>query len=242
MNQLFAFLFLASICAVIGGAIYLLYTIIRKRTGNRRRIVLFIVGAVGVCAISGVLFANTLTPEQIAAKEQRQAEDRVARAQEEAKKEAAKQQAIADKKAAEQKAAAEEKQKRDRLSKSVVNEHDVHAINGAIPSTIRETEADPRVNSVRIMADHQTKEIMISLLVDPSTNKDTALEIGDNLVRLFASNVAAYGGSFDRPSGESYGGLVYTYTLSVAIAYPQTVMDRDQWLYDQQLTPGKVIK
>lgn len=242
MNQLFAFLFLASICAVIGGTIYLLYTIIRKRTGNRRRIVLFIVGAVGVCAISGVLFANTLTPEQIAAKEQRQAEDRVARAKEEAKKEAAKQQAIADKKAAEQKAAAEEKQKRDRLSKSVVNEHDVHAINGAIPSTIRETEADPRVNSVRIMADHQTKEIMISLLVDPSTNKDTALEIGDNLVRLFASNVVAYGGSFDRPSGESYGGLVYTYTLSVAIAYPQTVMDRDQWLYDQQLTPGKVIK
>lgn len=242
MNQLFAFLFLASICAVIGGTIYLLYTIIRKWTGNRRRIVLFIVGAVGVCAISGVLFANTLTPEQIAAKEQRQAEDRVARAQEEAKKEAAKQQAIADKKAAEQKAAAEEKQKRDRLSKSVVNEHDVHAINGAIPSTIRETEADPRVNSVRIMADHQTKEIMISLLVDPSTNKDTALEIGDNLVRLFASNVVAYGGSFDRPSGESYGGLVYTYTLSVAIAYPQTVMDRDQWLYDQQLTPGKVIK
>lgn len=242
MNQLFAFLFLASICAVIGGTIYLLYTIIRKRTGNRRRIVLFIVSAVGVCAISGGLFANTLTPEQIAAKEQRQAEDRVARAQEEAKKEAAKQQAIADKKAAEQKAAAEEKQKRDRLSKSVVNEHDVHAINGAIPSTIRETEADPRVNSVRIMADHQTKEIMISLLVDPSTNKDTALEIGDNLVRLFASNVVAYGGSFDRPSGESYGGLVYTYTLSVAIAYPQTVMDRDQWLYDQQLTPGKVIK
>nr|DAJ71747.1 MAG TPA: Cytadhesin P30/P32 [Caudoviricetes sp.] len=242
MNQLFAFLFLASICAVIGGTIYLLYTIIRKRTGNRRRIVLFIVGAVGVCAISGVLFANTLTPEQIAAKEQRQAEDRVARAQEEAKKEAAKQQAIADKKAAEQKAAAEEKQKRDRLSKSVVNEQDVHAINGAIPGTIRETEADPRVNSVRIMADHQTKEIMISLLVEPTTDKDTALEIADNLVKLFASNVAAYGGSFDRPSGESYGGLVYTYTLSVAIAYPQTVMDRDQWLYDQQLTPGKVIK
>lgn len=242
MNQLFAFLFLASICAVIGGTIYLLYTIIRKRTGNRRRIVLFIVGAVGVCAISGVLFANTLTPEQIAAKEQRQAEDRVARAQEEAKKEAAKQQVIADKKAAEQKAAAEEKQKRDRLSKSVVNERDAHAIDGAVPSTIRETEADPRVNSVRIMALHQSKEIMITLLVEPSTDKDTALEIADNLVKLFVSNVAAYGGSFDRPSGESYGGLVYTYTLSVAIAYPQTVMDRDQWLYDQQLTPGKVIK
>lgn len=238
MNQLFAFLFLASICAVIGGTIYLLYTIIRKRIGNRHRIVLFIVSAVGVCAISGVLFANTLTPEQIAAKEQRQAEDRAAREQEEA----AKQQAIADKKAAEQKAAAEEKQKRDRLSKSVVNEHDAHAINGAIPGTIRETEADPRVNSVRIMADHQTKEIMISLLVDPPTNKDTALEIGDNLVKLFASNVAAYGGSFDRPSGESYGGLVYTYTLSVAIAYPQTAGDREQWIYDQRLTPGKVIK
>lgn len=238
MNQLFAFLFLASICAVIGGTIYLLYTIIRKRIGNRRRIVLFIAGAVGVCAISGVLFANTLTPEQIAAKEQRQAEDRAAREQEEA----AKQQAIADKKAAEQKAAAEEKQKRDRLSKSVVNERDAHAIDGAVPSTIRETEADPRVNSVRIMADHQTKEIMISLLVDPTTNKGTALEIGDNLVKLFASNVAAYGGSFDRPSGESYGGLVYTYTLSVAIAYPQTAGDREQWIYDQRLTPGKVIK
>ena len=242
MNQLFAFLFLASIGAVTGGAIYLLYTIIRKRIGNRRRIVLFIAGAVGVCAISGVLFANTLTPEQIAAKEQRQAEKQAAREREEAKKEAAKKQAIADKKAEEQKVAAEEKRKRDQLSKSVVNERDVHAIDGAVPSTIRETEADPRVNSVRIMADHQTKEIMISLLVDPSTNKDTALEIGDNLVKLFASNVAAYGGSFDRPSGESYGGIVYTYTLSVAIAYPQTVMDRDQWLYDQRLTPGKVIK
>lgn len=238
MNQLFAFLFLASICAVIGGTIYLLYTIIRKRIGNRRRIVLFIAGAVGVCAISGVLFANTLTPEQIAAKEQRQVEKQAAREQEEA----AKQQAIADKKAEEQKAAAEEKQKRDRLSKSVVNEHDVHAINGAIPGTIRETEADPRVDSVRIMADHQTKEIMISLLVDPTTNKDTALEIGDTLVKLFASNVATYGGSFDRPSGESYGGLVYTYTLSVAIAYPQTAGDREQWIYDQRLTPGKVIK
>ena len=231
MNGFFALLFLASIGAILVSTAFLLYTVLRKTSHNRRHILFFIAGSVCAFIISTILVHETRSPEQIAAGEQRRAEDR-----------AAKEKDAADKKAAEQKAAAEEKQKRDRLSKSVVNEHDVHAINGAIPSTIRETEADPRVNSVRIMADHQTKEIMISLLVDPSTNKDTALEIGDNLVKLFASNVAAYGGSFDRPSGESYGGLVYTYTLSVAIAYPQTVMDRDQWLYDQQLTPGKVIK
>lgn len=231
MNGFFAFLFLASIGAILGGIVFLLYVILRKTEHNRRRILLFIAASVGVCAISGIMFAETRTPEQIAAGEQRRAEER-----------AAKEKEAAEKKAEEQKAAAEEKHKRDQLSRSVINERDMHAIDGAIPSTIRETKADPRVNSVRIMALHQSKEIMISLIVDPSTERDAALEIGNDLVKCFTGNVAVYGGSFSRPSGSSYGNLVNSYDVSVAISYPQTAMDRDQWLYDQHMTPGKVIK
>lgn len=231
MNGFFALLFLASILAFFAGIIFLLYTVIRKTVHSRRRILLFIAGSIGVCIISGYLFNVTRTPEQITAREQRRAEER-----------AIKEKEAADKKAVKQKATAEEKHKQEQLSKSVVNERDTRAIDAAIRSTIRETEADPRVSSVRIMAFHESKEIMISLIVDSSVDRNTALELGDDLVKRYASNVATYGGSFSRPRGESYGDLVYTYTLSIAIAYPQTVMDRDQWLYDQQLTPGKVIK
>lgn len=231
MNGFFAFLFLASIGAVLGGVIFLLYVILRKTKHNRRRILLFIAASVGVCAISGIMFAETRTPEQIAAGEQRRAEER-----------AAKEKDAAEKKAEEQKAAAEEKHKQEQLSKSVVNEHDARAIDAAIRSTIRETEADPRVNSVRIMTFHESKEIMISLIVDSSVDRNTALELGDDLVKRYASNVATYGGSFSRPGDGAYGNLVYTYALSVAISYPNTAIDPDQWLYNQQLTPGKVIK
>lgn len=231
MNIFFALLFLASILAFFAGVIFLVYAVVRKTAHSRRRILLFIAGSVCAFIISTILVHETRSPEQIAAQEQEMAEDR-----------AAKEKDAADKKAAEQKAAAEEKHKQEQLSKSVVNERDARAIDAAIRSTIRETEADPRVNSVRIMASHQSKEIMISLVVDSSVDRNTALELGDDLVKQYASNVATYGGSFSRPSGESYGSIVYTYNLSVAIAYPQTAGDRDQWLYDQQLTPGKVIK
>lgn len=231
MNGFFALLFLASIGAILVSTAFLLYTVLRKTSHNRRHILFFIAGSVCAFIISTILVHETRSPEQIAAGEQRRAEDR-----------AAKEKDAADKKAAEQKTAAEEKHKQEQLSKSVVNERDARAIDAAIRSTIRETEADPRVNSVRIMASHQPKEIMISLVIDSSVDRNTALELGDDLVKRYASNVATYGGSFSRPSGESYGNIVYTYNLSIAIAYPQTAGDRDQWLYDQQLTPGKVIK
>jgi len=130
MNGFFAFLFLASIGAVLGGVVFLLYVILRKTEHNRRRILLFIAASVGVCAISGIMFAETRTPEQIAAGEQRRAEER-----------AAKEKEASDKKAAEELSAAEKNhQQEQEIANQKAASQEILQILGSLPTEIDNVE------------------------------------------------------------------------------------------------------
>ena len=234
LNALFVFLVPVTLGATLVGIAFLIYTFYCKATYNRRRIAAFVVLAFGGLVLSMAGFSVTTTPEQQAERAQHRAEERIEKDRTEAQKNEDK-----------QKAAAKEKYQQQQRAKTVVNKRDADAVMQAIPSTIRTMEnkkIHPLVNGVRISANHETKEIFMSLVVEPECDKDTALELADKLIKNFASNVVAYGGSFSRPKGDSYGDIVYTYTIVMGIAYPQTVADREDWLYDQRITPGKVIR
>lgn len=234
LNMLFVFLVPVSLGAVLISLAFLVYTFYCKAKYNRRRIAMFVGLSFGCLALFMAGFNFTATPEQRADWAQKRTQERAEKEQKEA-----------NQKAQKQKAAAEEKQQQQQRTKTVVNERDANAITQAIPSTIHTMENKkiyPLVNGVRISADHRTKEITMSLVVEPECDKDTALDLADTLIRNFASNVAAYGGSFSSPKNGSYGDIVYTYTIDMGVAYPQTVFDREDWIYDQRITPGKVVR
>ena len=234
LNAIFVFLVPVSLGAIFVSVAFLIYTFYCKATYNRRRIVMFVALSVGSLVLFMAGFNFTATPEQRADWAQKRAQERVEKEQKEAIKKAQK-----------QKVAAEEKQQQQQRAKAVVIERDANAITQAIPSTIRTMENKkiyPLVNGVRISADHKNKEINMSLVVEPECDKDTALDLADTLIKKFASNVVAYGGLFSSPKNGSYGDIVYTYTIVMGIAYPQSVFDREDWIYDQRITPGKVVR
>ena len=130
MNGFFALLFLASIGAILVSTAFLLYAVLRKTSHNRRRILLFVAGSIGVCIISGFLFGATRTTEQIAAGEQRRAEER-----------AEKEKEAADKQSAEQRTAAEDKrQKGQEIVDKKAASQEILQILGALPMRKDEVE------------------------------------------------------------------------------------------------------
>ena len=185
----------------------------------------------------------TMTSEQRAEMEQKRIAEQAQKEQEKAEKEARKAQEAAQK----EQEAAEKKEREDRSAKEKEAQatKEEAAINKAIPETVQEMKDKryhPMVADAYIEVDYNKKLVTMTMVVSPTTDKATALDLADTMIRQFSANVVIHDSSFTAPSGNSYGSLFDKYDIAIAVAQVQHKDDRSKWLYDQYITKGMHTK
>ena len=96
----------------------------------------------------------------------------------------------------------------------------------------------PLVNDSYIKVDETHKLIIMSLVVNAATNRATALDLGDKMIRLFSANAVDAGSGTTMPSGRNYGSLFDEYTISLGIAPSHAIEDQSRWFYSGTIRPG----
>lgn len=119
------------------------------------------------------------------------------------------------------------------------------ALDKAATDTVEELKNKnnfPLVRDASIKVDREKKEVTMTLVVNNATNKKTALDLADTMIRRFSSNVVIHDSSFTMPSNDSYGSLFDTYNIAIAVAPSQFIDNRSKWLYDQYIMKGMHTK
>ena len=109
---------------------------------------------------------------------------------------------------------------------------------GAGCSTFSSFSSCIQVNDSYIKVDETHKLIIMSLVVNAATNRATALDLGDKMIRLFSANAVDAGSGTTMPSGRNYGSLFDEYTISLGIAPSHAIEDQSRWIYSGTIRPG----
>ena len=242
MHSLFSVFLFGAVVAVLVLLAVSVYTFFFRK--DRCKTWLIRAGiAFGVLVVSLVGVNMTMTSEQRAEMEQKRIAEQAQKEQEKAEKEARKAQEAAQK----EQEAAEKKEREDRSAKEKEAQatKEEAAINKAIPETVQEMKDKryhPMVADAYIEVDYNKKLVTMTMVVSPTTDKATALDLADTMIRQFSANVVIHDSSFTAPSGNSYGSLFDKYDIAIAVAQVQHKDDRSKWLYDQYITKGMHTK
>lgn len=240
-----------SVIALIASLVILVYRFFKKKP--KKPAVIALICSFVLCLVFSFAYNASLTPEERAAMQQ-QYQERKAKeladkqaAQEEKDRIAAEKAAKeAEKKADEQAQQEESQQSADNQANSSDSSTDSFDSSSddfstAVTDTTSELmnkEYYPYVQDVSFSVDPDDKNITMMAVLNSSTNKRTALDFADTMIRRFSSNVVAHDGSYSMPSKDFYGSLFDTYKITIGVAPSSATDNPDRWYYSKVIYPG----
>jgi flagellar biosynthesis GTPase FlhF len=126
-------------------------------------------------------------------------------------------------------------------SSAVPSDSSSSDFSAAISDTVAElmnTDYYPYVQDVSFSVDPDDKNITMMAVLNSSTNKRTALDFADTMIRRFSSNVVAHDGDYSMPSKNYYGSLFDTYKITIGVAPSSATDNPGRWYYSKVIYPG----
>lgn len=252
MSGFFSAVFVISTIVVVITLIIALVAFLRKKPHRKYLKIAGVSAIIGITSL--VCSMATQTPEERAAQQQRAAERQAEKDRLAAEKQVQKEKEEADKQTyknqedqSSEEPATDDETEVEEVDEQEINESSsaTNAIDDAIGETIAEMEDNryhPMVKDAFISVDHESKLVTMTIAVNAATNKKTALDLADTMIRQFSSNVSLHDSSFTQPSSDRYGSLFDEYDIAISVAPIQYVENPSKWLYNKRIAKGMHTK
>ena len=95
----------------------------------------------------------------------------------------------------------------------------------------------PMIVDIDISLREHPTDVVMALVVKSATDRVTALNLGEELIRCFSRNAVKNGSGTTMPTKDNYGSLFDEYGIYLAIAPKHATTDPSQWYYNYVISP-----